>query len=97
MYKADKHKTDRALKGSRIQVTGTLKKIGKDEVSLRESGDPDSVSCRFDTREALIHGRFSLGVVVTLRGNVTGRGLTGNVHLASCELVNPKESTTQEE
>jgi len=87
MYKAGKHWADTALKGNRIQVVGTLEKIGKDEVSLRESGDRDLVNCKFDAKEALIHGRLSLGTVVTVRGNVKGRGLTGNVHLGSCELV----------
>jgi len=55
MYKAGKHWADTALKGNRIQVVGTLEKIGKDEVSLRGSGDSDSIICKFDTREAPLY------------------------------------------
>jgi hypothetical protein len=100
MYKADKHRTDRTLKGSSIQVVGTLTRVGRNEVALRGPGDPDSVRCKFDSREALIHGRLSLGMAVTVRGKLKGRGLTGNVNLGSCELVNPKgdrQETTMRE
>jgi hypothetical protein len=68
-------------------VVGTLEKIGKDEVSLRGSGDSDSIICKFDTREAPLTGRLSLGMVITVRGGVKGRNWVGNVHLINCALV----------
>ncbi len=91
MYKADKHGTDRALKGSSTQVVGTLRKAGKDELSLREPGDPDSVKCKFDSRENPARGRTSVGMTVTVKGKLKDRGVTGDIHLIHCELVGTQQ------
>jgi hypothetical protein len=89
IYKADKHRADRALKGSSIQVVGTLTRVGRNEVALQELGDSDSVKCKFVNKEILAHGRVSVGTTATVKGRVKGRGITGDIHLVNCELVGP--------
>jgi hypothetical protein len=87
MYKMNRHGMDRALKGNSIQVVGPLAKIERNELSLREPDDPNSVKCTFDTEVRPSIDELLPGMVVTVRGKVKGMGLTGSIHLASCELV----------
>jgi len=90
LYKSDKRTAGRMLKGTTIQVTGTIASVGKDELSLRERADPDSVNCKFD-RRFLPQASPTLQTTVTVKGRVKGRAVTGTIHLDSCELV---DSTT---
>jgi hypothetical protein len=90
LYKSDKRTADRILKGTTIKVTGTIVRVGKDELSLRERADPDSVNCKFD-RRFLPQASPTARTTVTVKGRVKGRGVTGTIHLENCELV---DSTT---
>jgi len=90
LYKSDKRTADRLFKGTTIQVTGTIASVGKDELTLRERADRDSVNCKFDRRVAPLASP-TVRTTATVKGRVKGRGLTGTIHLDNCELV---DSTT---
>ena len=81
---------DAALTGRVIQLRGTVVKVGKDRLSLREPADPHDVECKFDESQALRSAQPETGAIWNMRGVVKGRGVLGTIHLEHCVLITPE-------
>ncbi len=86
-YKTNKREADRLLRGRTVEVSGTVRKIGKDEVQLREPADTDPVKCRSTHKAPFDEMGLAVGATVAVRGQVKGRGLAGNITLDHCEIL----------
>ena len=88
-YTRDKRTADYLIKGQVVRVSGTVLKVGMNEVQLRSAGDPDTVKCQTDRGGAFVRPRPTLGTVAVVKGRVRGRGIIGNITLDGCEEVEP--------
>ena len=88
-YTRDKRTADYLIKGQVVRVSGTVLKVGMNEVQLRTEGDPDTVKCKADSSRAFVRDRPTLGTVAVVTGRVRGRGILGDITLDGCEPTQP--------
>lgn len=89
LYGRDKSTADYLVKGQLVRVSGAVRKVGTNEVQLKEAGDPDTVKCQAARGGAFVRPRPTLGTVAVVKGRVRGRGVIGNITLDGCEVVEP--------
>ena len=83
-----------ALKGERIQVTGTISQASRESVVFK-AYSKDKITCTLS--DNTLDGRIYLNRTVTVRGRSDGRGLLGNIALLECTLATDALSSHVEE
>lgn len=89
-YEANEVSADNQYKGKIIEVSGTIKDIGKDilddpYVSLETGNIIFGVQCMFDKSDAGLLANLAKTQKITLSGKVSGK--LGNVILRDCKIV----------
>lgn len=89
-YEANEVSADQQYKGKIVEVSGTIKDIGKDilddpYVSLETGNIIFGVQCMFDKSDAGLLANLSKTQKITLSGKISGK--LGNVLLRDCKIV----------
>lgn len=89
-YEANEVSADNQYKGEIIEVSGTIKDIGKDildnpYVSFENGNNIFGVQCMFDKSDATALASLSKAQKITLTGKVSGK--LGNVIINDCKIV----------
>lgn len=89
-YEANEVSADQQYKGKIVEVSGTIKDIGKDildnpYVSFENGNSIFGVQCMFDKSDANALASLSKAQKITLTGKVSGK--LGNVILNDCKIV----------
>lgn len=89
-YEANEVSADQQYKGKIVEVSGTIKDIGKDilddpYVSLESGNVIFTVQCMFDKSDSNQLASLSKAQKINLRGKVSGK--LGNVIIKDCQIV----------
>ena len=85
-----KEEAAKQFKGKILTVRDKVEKIGKHDLSLKNTSDADSVKCTLPSGVMVTGVR--VGAITTVRGVFRARRFTGTILLADCELIAPNAS-----